>query len=133
MADLFDLGLGEKLKAEGMALAAANTASWQAAMIPIVLAHTPYDIDFMAELFRTFPGFEPPPRPPAMGALVNSLLKLHVFEATGRSAKSERHRNHAHKYAIYRRPRREPGWTPPEPRRRRRRAWKASDLPEWLR
>lgn len=127
MATTFDRDRGERLKAEGIALVSVYTLGWQAAMFQIVIEHAPWGTDFMAELFYTLPGFIPPPRPGAMGALVSFLVKRRVIVKTGRFGKSERDRNHVHPYAIYRRI----DWTavdysPPAPRRRRRKE------PAWL-
>jgi hypothetical protein len=98
----FNLFEGEARRDEGISLTTGNNLDWMANAFRIVCQHLP-EGEFMAEIFRTFPGIGSPNHPNAWGALTRTLVQQHVIVATGEYAKASSVRNHAHTYKVYRR------------------------------
>jgi len=102
----FDLGIGEARKAAGIQLVGANATIWMGNALRIMMLYAPdYPNEFLAEIFKSFPGIGDPHSSHAWGALTRRAKELGVIVGTDRWVKSHSPLNNAHKYELYTRSR----------------------------
>jgi len=105
----FNLGIGEARKAAGINLVSGNGTIWMGNALRIVMLYAPdYPNEFLAEIFKTFPGIGQPHHVNAWGALTRRAKELRIIVGTDRFVKSHSPLNNAHPYELYTRVRPSP-------------------------